>query len=118
MGRGAALRGAAFLAAGFGAIFLATGFGAAFAFAFLVFFGFAADFRAATFLRAPFAAALPRADFRLAFLLVALAMISVSFYGALGRRHGRLPRSLPRMLKDTAAVKHGTPGNSRTNGDE
>lgn len=63
----AALRGAAFF---FGAAF----FG--FAFAFLAgFFALAADFRAATFLRAPLAAALPRAVFRLAFLLVALAML-------------------------------------------
>jgi hypothetical protein len=46
-------------------------------FAFLAFFAvfaFAADFRAATFLRAPLAAALPREDFLFAFLLVALAM--------------------------------------------
>jgi hypothetical protein len=70
----AALRGAAFLAAGFGAGFAAALRG----FAFLVFFALAADFRAATFLRAPLAAALPRADFRFAFFLVALAMISVS----------------------------------------
>ena len=83
MGFGAALRGATFLAAGFGAA-LRLGF----AFFIFTFFALAADFRAATFLRAPFAAALPRADFLLAFLLVALAMLSVSFYDALGRRHG------------------------------
>jgi hypothetical protein len=69
MGFGA-LRGAAFLATGLGAALRA-----GFAFAFLVFFDLVADFRAATFLRAPFAAALPRVDFLLAFLLVALAML-------------------------------------------
>lgn len=106
VGLGAALRGAAFRAAGFGAAFLR-------AFAFLAFLPFAADLRAATFLRAPFAAALPRADFLFAFLLVDLAMLSVSFYGPLGRLHGRLPTSRPRMLKDAAAVKHGTRRNSR-----
>jgi hypothetical protein len=103
MGFGAALRGAAFLATGF-----ATGFAAVFrVFAFLAFLPFAADFRAATFLRAPFAAALPRADFLFAFLLVALAMLCVSFYGPL------LQTSRPRMLKDAAPVKHGTRRNSR-----
>jgi len=69
MGFGA-LRGAAFLAAGLGAALRA-----GFAFTLLVFFALVADFRAATFLRAPFAAALPRVDFFLAFLLVALAML-------------------------------------------
>jgi hypothetical protein len=103
MGFGATLRGAAFLAAGFGAAF----------FAFLVFFAFAADFRAATFRRAPLAAALPRADFLFAFLLVAFAMLSVSFYGPLGRLHGGLPMSSPRMLKDANPLKHGTRRNSR-----
>src|SRR5207253_9694459 len=72
MGFGA-LRGAAFLAA------LAAGLGAALragiAFTLLVFFALAADFRAATFLRAPFAAALPRVACFLAFLLVSLAML-------------------------------------------
>jgi len=48
---------------------------AGFAFTLLVFFALVTDFRAATFLRAPFAAALPRVDFFLAFLLVALAML-------------------------------------------
>jgi hypothetical protein len=84
---GAALRGAAFFATGFGAAFtagfgaaFATGFGAAFAraFVFLAFFPFAADLRAATFLRAPFAAALPRA-FPFVFLLVVLAMLLSPF---------------------------------------
>jgi hypothetical protein len=83
---GAALRGAAFFAIGFGAAFaagfgaaFAAGFGAAFAraFVFLAFFPFAADLRAATFLRAPFAAALPRAFF--VFLLVVLAMLLSPF---------------------------------------
>jgi len=78
-GFGAALRGAAFFATGFGAAFI-VGFGAAFAraFVFWAFFPFAADLRAATFLRAPFAAALPRA-FPFVFLLVVLAMLLSPF---------------------------------------
>jgi hypothetical protein len=38
---------------------------------------------------------------------------SVSFCGPLGRLHGWLPTSPPRMLKHAATVKHGTPRNSR-----